>query len=348
MKDRRIRFALIGCGDFAAVFAAYITEAADLVAICDPSSDARTSFRQSTHLAVKEFEDYERLLSEVDIDAVAITSPNHTHKQITMAAAQAGKHVYCEKAMAHKVSDCWEMVRACESAGVRLMVGHKRRLRPPWARMIELRETLGPPLAITDVLYHDARPYNFQGWWTREAQSGGLLDIAGVHELDWMRAMAGEVKSVSAIAGPQADHRYDFSDTLHVQLQFRSGTVAALSVSLAYPPLKFREACGAQVVCLNGGIRLATYLEHIDLYWQHNRDNGLQHTRYDDLGFDYAFSKEVGDFVRWIKDGTGPCLTWVEGLRCVEVIEAANRSARENGAWVGLPLYPELEMDSKT
>lgn len=343
MGGHRIRFALVGCGDFAPGFSRYINKFADLVAICDPSSDARTYFRQSTGLSVKEFEDYQRLLVDADIDAVVITSPNHTHTPITLAAAQAGKHVYCEKAMAPRVPDCWEMVRACEAAGVRLMVGHKRRLRPPWARMIELREILGRPLAITGVLYHDARPYNFRGWWTREAQSGGILDVAGVHDLDWMRAMGGDIKSASAIAAPQVDSRYDFPDTLHVQLQFHSGAVASLAVSLSYPPVKFREACGAQVVCQNGGMRLVTYLDHIDLYWQHDRDNGIRHERFDDLGFDHAFGKEVGDFVRWLTEGTKPCLTWVEGLRCVEVMEAAHRSAKEDGKWIHLPLYPELE-----
>lgn len=343
MVRRRLRFALVGCGNFAPEFARYLNEVADLVAICDPSPAARTYFRQHSDELVNEFDDHQRLLAEADVDAVAITSANDTHRPITVAAARAGKHVYCEKAMAPTVPDCWEMVRACEAAGVRLMVGHKRRLRPPWARLIELRETLGPPLAITSVLYHDSRPYNFRGWWTREAQCGGLLDIAGVHHLDWMRAMAGDVTAVSAVAAPQIDSRYDFSDTLHVHLQFLSGAVATLSVSLSYPLAKFREACGAQVVCQNGGMRLVGFLDHIDVYWQHHRDEVPHHERYDDLGFDHAFCQEIGDFVRWIVEGSKPCLTWVEGLRCVEVMEAAHRSARDKGRWVELPLYSDLE-----
>src|SRR5207244_508630 len=142
---------------------------------CDPSPEGRARFRQAG-FDVPEFSDYERLFSAVEVDAAAITSPNHTHKEITLAAARRGIHVYCEKAMAPTVPDCWEMVRGCEEAGVRLMVGHKRRLRPPWARMIELRDRLGPVAAITACMYFDARPYNHQGWWTKEALCGGLLD----------------------------------------------------------------------------------------------------------------------------------------------------------------------------
>jgi len=343
MTSRRLRFALFGSGDFGPHFARYIQEVAELVAVCDPRPDARQSFARQTGLQLAEFDNPDRLLAGADIDAVAITSPNFTHRDIAVAAALAGKHVYCEKAMAKSVPECWEMVRACEAAGVRLMVGHKRRLRPPWDRMIQLRETLGPVAAITACLYYDARPYNHQGWWTRADRCGGLLDVAGVHTIDWMRAMCGDVVNVRALAPPQIDPRYDFPDTLHVALQFQDGATAALSVSLVYPLKKFREAVGAQVICRQGAMYLDTYLDHIDLYWQHENDQARRHERFDDLGFDHAYRRELGDFVRWVADGSPPCLTWREGLRCVEVMEAAHRSARARGTIIPLPLYPELE-----
>ncbi len=345
MTSRRLRFGLFGTGDFGPHFARYIDEAAELVAVCDPNPEARRHFTRQTGLQPAEFADPERLLAEADIDAVAITSPNFTHRDLAVAAARAGKHVYCEKAMANSVADCWEMVRACAAARVRLMIGHKRRLRPPWARAIGLRDRLGPVTAITACMYYDARPYNHRGWWTRAAQCGGLLDVAGVHTIDWMRAMCGDVADVRALAAPPTDPRYDFPDTLHVQLRFKEGAIASLNVSLVYPLLKFRESVGFRVVCRQGGMYLAPYLDHIDLYWQHQADAAPHHERFDDLGFDHAYRKEFGDFVRWITDGAQPCLTWREGLRCVEVMEAAHRSALENGSTICLPLHPELEED---
>jgi len=344
MKNRRLRFALFGAGDFGPHFAPYINEVAELVAICDPSPEARGRFGRQTGLQLAEFDNTQRLLDAVNIDAVAITSPNFTHKDIAVAAARAGKHVYCEKAMANSVPDCWKMVRACEAAGVRLMVGHKRRLRPPWARMVELGDRLGPATAVNACLYYDARPYDHQGWWTKAELCGGLLDVAGVHTIDWMRAMCGDVANVRALAPPQIDLRYDFPDTLHVELQFKSGAAASLNVSLVYPLLKFRESVGCRVICREGGMHLDTFLDHIDLFWQHQADTEPHHERFDDLGFDHAYRLEIGDFVRSITDGSQPCLTWREGLRSVEVMEAAHRSAGEQGAVIQLPLYPELEL----
>lgn len=343
MPVKKLRVAMLGTGDFGPVFAPYVNQFAQLVAVCDPNPQARARFAEKSGLHLAEFGSHEELLGKADIDAVVIASPNNTHKTLTLAAAAAGKHVFCEKPMANSVPECWEMVRACEAAGVRLIVGHKRRLRPPYARMIELRDTLGPVVAMNVCAYHDARPYNFQGWWTRRAGCGGPLALIGVHKIDWMRAMCGDVARVRAVAAPQIDARYDYPDTLHVSLEFRSGAVGSLCVSLSYPVLKFRESGGPMVICRNGGIRLVPQMDHIDLSWQQSIGKESQLERFDDLGYDHAYRLEFGDFVRWVTEGRQPCLTWREGLRCVEVMEAAQRSADEHGSVVSLPLYPELD-----
>ncbi|MCH2114822.1 MAG: Gfo/Idh/MocA family oxidoreductase [Pirellulales bacterium] len=346
ISHEKLRVGLIGTGSFGPNFATYITEHADLVAVCDPNPAGRDEFAKQTGLRLPEFDHHEGLLEAADVDAVVICSPNATHKEIAVAAAEQGKHVFCEKAMATCVPDCWEMVRACDKANTRLMVGHKRRLRPPWARMIELRKELGDVLAITSCGYFDSRPYPFaESWWRFRDKSGGTLMVSGVHVVDWMRAMCGDVASVRALAAPQADRRYDFPDTLHVALEFNSGAVASLSVSLVYPPLKFRESGGPQVVYQDGGARLVAQMEQLDLYWQRQDEAESHFEQFDDIGIDHAFSQEFGDFVRWVADADyEPCLTWREGLRCVEVMEAAHRSADEGGSIIRLPLYPELEI----
>ncbi len=339
---------MFGTGGFGTHFARYVSEVADLVAICDPHPEARANFLKATGLKIPDFENHGLLLNNVQVDAVVLTGPNHTHKLQAIAAARAGKHVFCEKAMATTVPDCWEMVSACEKAKVRLMVGQKRRLRPPWARMLDLRERLGPVVAISILAYWDARPDNFQGWWTREAECGGLLDLSGVHEIDWMRAMCGDVEKVSALAGARIDPRYEFADSMHVMLRFRSGTIGFLGVSLSYPLLRYRQVCGAEVSCRNGGMQLVTSFNSADIYWRLLCETEAHHERFEEpgdgpVGAEEALRRELREFVRWVEDGTAPTLTWREGLRCVEVLEAAYRSAKRGGAWIDLPLYPELE-----
>lgn len=86
-----------------------------------------------------------------------------------------------------------------------------------------------------------------------------------------------------------------------------------------------------------------THLDHVELFWQKRGEAGRHHESYD-LGALHALRKEMSDFVAWVQEEKDPCLTWREGLRCVEVMETAHHSANQNGDWISLPLYPELEM----
>ena len=343
----RLRFGLIGCGDFGKHLGAYIGEVAEVTALCDIDTDgmATTAARLGLEDAPR-FTDYRQLIDAGAVDAVAITAANFMHADIAVAAAEAGLHVFCEKAMARTVPECWRMVRACGAHGVKLMVGHKRRLRTPWARMVELTgdALLGPVEALSVVQYADMRPYDVTGtWWADPDLSGGHFAMLGVHVLDWFRAMCGDAVSVTAHAGPQHDERYGFPDILHATYRFGSGAVASISSGMHFPVHRFREAQGPWGQCRQGGFKLVPWMDHIDLHWQRLGDDEAHLERFDDLGFDVAFRREIGDFVRWVSEDRAPCLTWIEGLRCVEMMEAAYRSAELGAQPVPLPLYPELE-----
>ena len=112
---------------------------------------------------------------------------------------------------------------------------------------------------------------------------------------------------------------------------------------LSFPLHQFRQSQGPWGECQHGGFKLVPHLDHIDLYWQRLDEEEPHHERFDDLGFDHAFRLEIGDFARWVREDRPPCLTWREGLRCVELMEAAYRSAAAEGEPIELPLYPELE-----
>ena len=228
----RLRIGLIGCGDFGKYLGPYIQEVAEITALCDPSEDGMVATAEALNLEVTHYSDHEEMLQSGDLDAVAITAANYVHRDLTVAAANRGLHVYCEKAMARTVPECWEMARACQANDVKLMVGHKRRLRSPWARMIELTDDsmLGRPLAITVAEYCDNRPYDFfDTWWADPELGGGFFHLHGVHVIDWFRAMCGDAKKVTAIYGPQHDDRYKFHDIVHATFQFESGALASIN-----------------------------------------------------------------------------------------------------------------------
>ena len=338
----RLRFAVLGCGSFARHFGRYLLEQAEITALCDVSCEAMARCAAALEIDVPLLADYAEAVARDDVDAVAVCGPNGTHAPMAIAAARAGKHVFCEKAMALDTRECWAMVKAANDAGVRLIVGHKRRLRPPWARVAELAKSgrFGPVVSIVSTGYHSA---HYGGWWREKKSGGGLLHLSGPHEIDWFRCVCGDIESVTAVSpGIQMADDIDYPDNISATFQFKSGSIASLHISLIYPILKFRESFGPYVVCREGGIQLRPSLDHIEVISR--RVEGEWHIeRFDDLGFDHAFRTELRGLIDWIQDGTPPPVDWECGLRAVEAMEAAYRSAEQGGAPIKLPLYPDLE-----
>jgi predicted dehydrogenase len=148
---------------------------------------------------------WEALVADSEVDAVDICLPNHMHKDVTLAAIKAGKHVICEKPLANNAQDAKEMYDAAEKAGVIHQTGFNWRL-PPALRLAKKLVDDGELGQILD----------FRGFWLSEwaidpdvpiswrlqkafAGSGSLGDIGG-HVIDFARFLVGEITEVSAIA----------------------------------------------------------------------------------------------------------------------------------------------------
>lgn len=332
--NKQLRFGLVGCGSFGAELSAYIQEVADLVAVCDSDPSRAAALATSLGSSVRAFDDWQTMYRTADLDAVAVVGPNYMHSDATIDAAAAGLHVFCEKPMALTTADCWRMVNACEKANVRLMVGHKRRLRPAWARFIQLtgKSFVGQPLSIQMNAYCDYRGTPLpNSWWSRSALSGGLLFMNAPHAIDLMHALAGRARNVSALYGPKHDAGFEYPDTMHVRVLHVSGAISEIAVATLYPLTRFRQSQGVRMICRNGGAELIPDQESAKLIWQRLDDAMPNTEHFGNPGFDHAYRLEIGDFVRWIVTGEQPCLTWREGLHCVQIMEAAQQSAAGAG-----------------
>ncbi|MEO8274365.1 MAG: Gfo/Idh/MocA family oxidoreductase [Chloroflexota bacterium] len=121
---------------------------------------------------------YEALLADPDVDAVYIPLPNHLHLEWTLAAIRAGKHVLCEKPIALSSADAERMVRAAETAGVRLMEAFMYRLHPSWIAVRELVASgrVGRLQAVQSWFsYYNDDPANIRN--IRAAGGGALMDV---------------------------------------------------------------------------------------------------------------------------------------------------------------------------
>ena len=254
-----------------------------------------------------------------------VATANDAHCEIAVAAASAGLHVFCEKAMARDTAECWRMAAAAEENSVRLVIGHKRRLRRSYARMLELvrdERLLGPAVAASVTQFADGHTsFPFGSWYASAARSGGPLQAMGVHVCDFFRALMGDVARVTAHWAPDAvplcpaaggeparEKDYDYPAVSQATFVFQSGAIASLQSSLVFPLREFHAAQGPTVQCVHGGMEVLPTQDTITIRWRRNDalgDDALHVEEFprDDSEYDPAFHAEIEGWVRWIREG---------------------------------------------
>ena len=175
------------------------------------------------------YDTLEAILADPAVDVVYISTTNDLHKEQTLAAARAGKHVLCEKPLALTIEDAQEMVEACLAAGVVLGTNHHLRNATTHRTLRRLiaEGTIGTPLAAR-VFHAVYLPPRLQGWrLTRpEAGAGVIMDIT-VHDVDTLRfVLADEVTEVIALSSQQGLASGKIEDAVIGAMRFAGGTLA--------------------------------------------------------------------------------------------------------------------------
>jgi predicted dehydrogenase len=181
--------------------------------------------------------DYAAALSDPAINAVVLATPHSLHLEQVLAAARAGKQVFCEKPLALTGSDAKKMLEACKRAGVVLGVGHNRRW---WPAMRELKRIVDSG-ELGTLLHFEAHNSNENsnqvtgGWRTLPAESpGGGMTGAGLHALDALVALAGPVARVRAQLLVRKPPPAPL-DSVTAMLEFESGASGLLATVRATP-----------------------------------------------------------------------------------------------------------------
>ena len=191
------------------------------------------------HNARNAYDSYAELLKNPEVQVVYLASPNSLHKEQTIMAAKAGKHVLCEKPMALTVEDCSEMVEVCEKAGVHLGIAFHARHHPgneAVKALVSDDKSLGTVSLIKTQWAGGVRGQVKPGervgreqWWDEPSLVGaGTFMGNGVHQVDMMRwVLNDEVEEVSAITDGQTSEQ-PLENLATLVLRFRSGTLGVL------------------------------------------------------------------------------------------------------------------------
>src|SRR5262245_50448156 len=233
---KKLRWGLIGCGDIARKRVAPALrdlDECDLVAVSRGRGELAEAFAKEFG-ARRWYAAWQDLLLDKDIDAVYIATPVHLHASQAIAAAEAGKHVLCEKPMAMNVAECDRMIAACRANKVRLGVAYYRHFYPviELAKEIIQRGEIGVPvLAQINAIEWFDPPADHSRYWllTRDHSGGGPMFDFGCHRIEVLANIFGPIAEVRALNANVLFDR-EVEDTSMALFRFESGACATLSV----------------------------------------------------------------------------------------------------------------------
>ena len=267
---------------------------------------------------------YEDLLANPEVTVVAIHTPNSQHADQAVAAARAGKHVFCDKPMATSVAAAERIVRACEKAGVKLGINFHNRFMPCFieARRIIASGEIGDVHHVQLEASPGARPGGRLGTWRTDPVTAGLGTTysIGVHVYDILRyLLVSEVTMVSAFFDKPRGVMEEINVSL---LRFANGVIAQLSVheNSAFPHNDF-VVYGSKGRMLGRGLTRSRAGGELLVSTTDGK------TRSQEFPATNAHGACVSAFSDTLLNGRDPVPSGIDGLRSAQVTDAMTRSA---------------------
>lgn len=321
-------------------------------AVCVSSRD-KSSERVHAKLGsgVAVLDRWDEMLARDDIDAVIINLPHNLHLPATLAAAQAKKHVLCEKVMARNIDECGRMLQACEDAGVTLVIGHDRRYFPEWKALRDLINTGKLGRILYFKLEHNQNVIFPKGSWVfrRDGIGGGAIMSCLTHQIDALRWMGGEVGTVASMSATLPE-RMEGECIGVIAARMASGALAHLSINWFTTSNRTDNGLWYELIHVCGTEGEAYFMSDRGAFFKVHDESDKRLFEYALEPTKKAFEKiEVGEtrsphtimVTEWLKMLRGEpadIRTWgSDSMKTVEVAEAAYRS-EASGCFVSLPI----------
>ena len=344
ITGRPIRFALVGCGRISANHFAALDQhrqRAQLVAVCDSNPVAlAAAVKRSGAVG---FESLDELLAQSDADIVVLATPSGLHPRQAIRVASAGRHVLTEKPMATKWDPGMEMVRVCREAGVKLFVVKQNRLNPTM-QLLKAAVDGGRfgPIYMATVNVFWTRPqsyYDDAPWRGRWDMDGGAFLNQASHYVDMVDWLIGPVDSVHAYTATLA-RDIEAEDTGVMSLRLRKGGLVSINVTMLTHGKNFEGSItvlGERGTVRIGGVAI-NQIQHWEFADSRPEDAKVMDASYPTPSvYGYGHPLYYDNVISTLRGEKHAEVDGYEGLRSLEVIIAAYRSARD-GVRVGLPL----------
>lgn len=324
-KKERLGVALVGLGYYSTDLLApalQLTQHCHLAGIVTGSPEKAERWQKKYKLASKNiynYDNFDRIADNPDIDVVYVVLPPVMHREYTVRAAAAGKHVWCEKPMAMTAAECEAMIKSCADNKVKLAIGYRMQHEPNTQEIIGYGrdKTFGKVKLISvSAGYFDGRTDH---WKQKRSMGGGAMFDMGVYSLNAARYVTGEeplaVLAQEMTTRPEIYTQAD--ETTLFQLEFPSGALANCATSLGM------NMNYLHVTAEKGWYKLEPFQSYSGVQGITGSGKLL------DKQIPNEQSRQMDDDALAIINGTTMLVPGEEGLHDIKVVEAIHRSATE-------------------
>jgi len=329
-----IRVCLVGAGRVAKVHANSLANhlpSAELAAIVDPSSETLQETGEMFRVEAR-FASLEDALESTDFDAVVITTPTFTHKDLAITAAAEGKHILLEKPMALNLEECDAIISAAEDNSVLLQLGFMRRFQPEFAAAAERIEAgeIGQPMMVKSLTHGPGLPPA----WARDLKtSNGMLAEVNSHDWDCTRWLMGSnpERVYVEVANFKGEARgvdtENFYDNVLVNIRFENGGLGSIS---GICPCDYGYDARVEIVGEKGIMQIGE-MQGLPVVVCTDRDHGLVTPIYRrwPQRFEWGYIREMEHFAECIQTGKQPKVSSDDGRWAVAGVLAGTKSFLE-------------------
>lgn len=344
ITDRKIRFALAGCGRISKNHFESIKQHADraqLVGVCDIDPDALDLAATST--GAKPYSNLSAMLEDTNADVVILTTPSGLHPEQAIEIAASGRHVVTEKPMATRWHDGLRMVKACDDAGVRLFVVKQNR-RNATLQLLKKAVEQGRfgRIYMVNINVFWTRPqeyYDSAAWRGTWEYDGGAFMNQASHYVDLLDWIIGPIESLQAFTATLA-RNIEVEDTGVISIKWRSGALGSMNVTMCTYPKNLEGSItilGEKGTVRVGGVAV-NEIQHWEFAEPHPEDEQVKQANYATTSV-YGFGHPLyyDNVINVMQGQAEPETDGREGLKSLETLIAIYLSARD-GKRVALPL----------
>ena len=334
MQRDSVNICMVGAGRVGKVHTNSLStsvKSCKVVAIVDPSIEPLTAVANEFGISER-YTSLDEALTRSNFDAVVITTPTPTHKDLSILAACAGKHVFLEKPMALNLSECDQIIAETERQHVHLQLGFMRRFDPEFAAAAQRIRAgeIGRPMMIKSLTHGPGLPPP----WARDlSTSNGMLAEVNSHDWDTLRWLMGSdlervYTEVANLKGKKLKvDTENFYDNVMVNVRFENGSLGSIT---GICPCGYGYDSRVEIVGDEGIMQIGE-LKGQAIIVCTNRDRGLITPIYRTWPerFAWAYINEMRHFVDCILKDESPQAGGVEGRWAVAGVLAGTKSFLE-------------------